>query len=102
MEAIGDVGRLSTPTSLPKTSSFDTPIFAPSIDYKSPNNIADSKKKEYTQVLRSIGKVEDDIAKIRANVKDLESKTKNNPYDRRSAEMLEYALARALTNKFPH
>jgi hypothetical protein len=53
-------------------------------------------------VLRSIGKVEDDIAKIRANVKDLESKTKNNPYDRRSAEMLEYALARASTNKFPH
>ena len=99
MEAIGDIGRLSTTTSLPQTSSLETPIYAPFINYKSPNNIADSKKREYKQVLDSINTMEQNITKIRANVKDLESKTENNPYDRRSAVMLKYALAHASVNK---
>ena len=90
MEAFANRGRSRAPRVFPETSSHTTPIYASSINYKSPNNIADEKKKQYEQALEKISNTERKIASIEEIVDDLKSKTKLTPYDRRSTNMLQY------------
>ena len=95
MEAFTKCGRLCPPNALPETSSLDTPIYASCIDYESPNNIANEKKKQYERVLEDISDIKQKIVGIHADVNEFKSKTEPTAYDRRSINMLQYVPSEA-------